>query len=259
MKINKTNKKKIKNIKNEIAYLGELFIYFKSFVASSKDIKKRIINIYKMQSEIIDEIIWEIDNYPYDVDEDGVLFSYLNSFAITIYNKFLHCQKIKTALLLSNNKFEYEAHTNRASIVEQILCDLREFEVWIYSQRYSVDIFMKEIVRKIIDLNLIKKEDNKITLTKILPEFNKKMNKRYFVSICNIVQLLNNKNICWKTFIDRRNEYIHEGHSLFDFSEYWYPIEILTIIKRFSSLYEIFTYFLFNYWLILLWLKTKLI
>jgi len=253
----KTNKTK-KSIKSEIAYLSELFIFFKS-IASSSCVKKRIVNIHRISSEIIDQIIWEIDHYPYDVDEDGILFSYLNSFAITIYNKFLHCQKMKTALFLSNNEFEYEAYTNRASIIEQILCDLREFEVWIYSQRYSVDIFMKEIVRKIIDLNLIKKEYSKIVLTKILPEFNKKMNKRYFVSICNIVQLLNDKNICWKNFIDRRNEYIHEGHSLFDFSEECYPINIVYIIERFSSLYEIFIYFLFNYWLILLWLKTKLI
>ncbi len=258
METTKSNKRKNKDIKSEIAYLSELFIIFFKSIASSC-VKKRIVNIHKISSKIIDEIIWEIDHYPYDVDEDGVLFSYLNSFAITIYNKFLHCQKIKTCLFLSNNEFEYEAYTNRASIIEQILFDLKEFEVWIYSQRYSVDIFMKEIVRKIIDLNLIKKEYSKIVLTKILPEFNKKMNKRYFVSICNIVQLLNDKNICWKEFIDRRNEYIHEGHSLFDFSEDWYPINISIIIGRFSFLYEIFIYFLFNYWLILLWLKTKLI
>lgn len=225
---------------------------------------------------IIDFLIENIDDFNYDyADDEGIIFTTLNNFAISIYEKSLECINIINEISIHYNKIElknndgtihtinqrYEPHSNRAFIIEQLLHRCKNFEIWMYANRYSVDAFFKELVEKLSYLKFINpiqyKQQN--ILHGLLSEFKQNLTKKQFSLVCKIIQFLSNKNIQWGRFVWSRNAYIHEGKSTFDTSEIPWPIDMEFINDNFLNLLSAFCSFLLNYTLVILYLESKII
>ena len=87
-------------------------------------------------------------------------------------------------------------------------------------------------------------------LTQLFPEFKKICNKKEYDVVCKIIQLLTDKNSKYNDFGQQRNFYIHEGISIFDYSDielFYDSINFNEIIENFTSLYAIFCSFCLNY------------
>lgn len=272
--------KKIKEFKESVRNLS---YYVNSVWHFFQKSKSDFHTINFIASHIIDLIIWEIDEIDfYDFnyepanekeDEESVpiyhFINYLKDFAISIFNVYKNIQNILCYLSLTFNKITYKESSARDSIITNLFTDLKQFEVLIYSWRYSVDGLYKELNERMNKINKIRNSNsdcnhikNRNVLCGLFPEFKKIATKKEFNLICKIIQLLTDKNTKYYNFCKQRNDYIHDGKSIFNYSNvelFYEHVDFDELIKDFTTLYAIFCSFCLNYLLIILWFKAKII
>lgn len=142
------SKQKLKEFRNKIDSIELEVNHLNSFIKKViyRDDHTVIIGddiIFVLRS-MIDFLIQNIDDFNYDyADDEGIIFTTLNNFAISIYEKGLECINIINEISIHYKKIElknndgtthtinqpYEPHSNRAFIIEQLLHKCKNFEI----------------------------------------------------------------------------------------------------------------------------------
>ncbi len=263
----------IRNLSYFINSLWRFFMNGKSSFNTINFIACHFIDLIIFETDEIDFEDFGYDPANEEEEEECLpiyyFINFLKNFAVSIFDAYKNVQNILSYLSLTLNETTYKERSARCSIIANLFIDLKKFEALIYTWRYSVDSLYKDLIKRMVVINKIRNNDftyehikNEKRVTSLLSEFKKITTKKEFNLLCKIVQLLTDKNTKYKHYCKMRNEYVHAGRSIFDYSDielFYESINFNEIIENFTSLYAIFCSFCLNYLLIILWFKTKII
>ena len=291
------NKKEFNQLINQIYRHVDKVNIFPKLMKHCDELKSKNEkeNYYEVSSHEIFEISWVIhdlleiiDEYDYDNDEYGSLFTFLHFHANRVLNEFDMISRIlsklsiltwnenptwrlkKSNVILMNqlNAKKYDPddidiinYPLHMDIHSQVINDCHNFEISLYSRVYNFNSFIIQLDEKINSkVKWFSSKPNNAATSIFKTIKNKKMikNQKIIAKIGEIINLLNaNNDECYKKFFDNRCKYIHEGISIFDYSECIYNFYTDDIHQKMFELIKIFLSYILNYSLFLVLFKLK--